>query len=459
MDLNDTGRRILLRHWRLIAVFIVLALGITYAVSGRHGTSYTASARLTLDLPDPNGAAEAQVIADTGSALASSVGQVTSALRNAHISNRAASEVASHEVSATSLGTSGVLQLSVSDRDPNVAARVANALAAEIIRTRSNIAEGTSQRAVAGLDQRISRLNTQVGRLDAQVESLNERIATTANPGNANSLRMQRDQSSATRNSLAAQVSTLQSERDRLDSVSAQQPQGAIVSSATPPTQADSTGRSSKMVLGLLIGIILGVGFAALLEALRPAFVGGESQARELELPLLRQLRAGPGQPLGAEEIGLLTERLRLAAETAHVRRICLAPVGAGHDVAPLAKLLDDAMQTDTGAAEPKREVAGVAVSAEPASWTTLHGGGGSVVTHPTVRVSPADFRSSPVANGGGIGLVLVSPSTLTKHDIADAALLLRVSPLPTLGLITYGKPRRELANSLAEQKSPTFNV
>jgi hypothetical protein len=52
-----------------------------------------------------------------------------------------------------------------------------------------------------------------------------------------------------------------------------------------------------------------------------------------------------------------------------------------------------------------------------------------------------------------------VSPSTLTKHDIADAALLLRVSPLPTLGLITYGKPRRELANSLAEQKSPTFNV
>jgi hypothetical protein len=47
--------------------------------------------------------------------------------------------------------------------------------------------------------------------------------------------------------------------------------------------------------------------------------------------------------------------------------------------------------------------------------------------------------------NGGGGGLVLVSPLTLKKEDLVEANRLLELSRLPVLGLITYDgeRPRR----------------
>ena len=46
---------------------------------------------------------------------------------------------------------------------------------------------------------------------------------------------------------------------------SAVQPQGGVISAAAIPTHANSTGRATKLVLGFLLGLILGVGTAALL--------------------------------------------------------------------------------------------------------------------------------------------------------------------------------------------------
>jgi len=47
--------------------------------------------------------------------------------------------------------------------------------------------------------------------------------------------------------------------------------------------------------------------------------------------------------------------------------------------------------------------------------------------------------------NGGGEGLVLVSPLALKKHDLIATNRLLELSRLPVLGLITYDgeRPRR----------------
>lgn len=435
MDLQETGRRIFGRHWRLIALFVLVALVAANFVAGMHGTTYTATARLALDMPDPRSQAESQVISDTGNALATSSQQVARAMREAHVTGRDPSDLAQNDVTTTALGTSGVFQLSVTDRDRGVAARLANALATDIIGVRENITNGTTNRTLVSLDQRMAALNLQVGRLDARVESLNEQAATTTDPAAANALRTQRDQLSATRNTLAAQVATLQSERDKLDSLVAGQPEGAVISAATPPSQADATGRSSKLVLGLLLGLILGVGVAALLENLRPILVGGYAIARDLQLPLLRQLSGAPDQPISSEEAAQIAERLRLAAETAHVRRICLVRAGAGIDVAPLAAALDDALHARIGAAEPEYEFA-----AASAGGGHGHATGAPLAhVHPRIRVVPADF-STPISNGGGTALALVSASSLSKDELEDASLLLRVSPVPTLGLIAYGR-------------------
>jgi hypothetical protein len=40
-------------------------------------------------------------------------------------------------------------------------------------------------------------------------------------------------------------------------------------------------------------------------------------------------------------------------------------------------------------------------------------------------------------------GLVLVSPPAPRKPELDDASLLLRISPVPTLGLIAHGNSRQ----------------
>jgi uncharacterized protein involved in exopolysaccharide biosynthesis len=456
MDLNETGRRIFIRHWRTILMFVVAGLAVSYLLSSARSASYTASTRLALNMPDPRTQAESQVIADTGNALSSSPGQVARALASAHIKGRNAADIAQNDVSTTSLGTSGVLELSVTDRDPRIAAKIANALAPEIIRERANLTSGATQRTLSTLDERIAHLNLQVGRLDARLEALNQQVATT-NSGVANPLRVQRDQTSATRDTLAAQANALQTERDNIASVNAVQPQGGVISAAATPTQANSTGRATKLVLGFLLGLVLGVGTAALIATLRPMLVGGYTLAEELGLPLLRQLSTAPDEPARPAEVGPLAERLRLAAETAHVRRVCLVGAGSGVDVGPLAELLDEAVQArPDGAPEPGGGLSGsagrtlifVGARREPREAVRRHASDGpevepSGLAHPRIRVMPADFRGSPVANGGGTALALVSAAALSKAELADATQLLRVSPVATLGLISYGRASR----------------
>jgi hypothetical protein len=54
--------------------------------------------------------------------------------------------------------------------------------------------------------------------------------------------------------------------------------------------------------------------------------------------------------------------------------------------------------------------------------------------------------------NGGGGGVVLVSPLALKKEDLVEANRLLELSRLPVLGLITYdGERLRRSAQPVAK--------
>ena len=85
-----------------------------------------------------------------------------------------------------------------------------------------------------------------------------------------------------------------------------------VVSEATEPTDADPDNLISMLALGAFAGLILGIGVAALLEAVRPTIVGGDAISRELDalpgdiiFPVLHG-RWGEGGPLQEllEEIG-----------------------------------------------------------------------------------------------------------------------------------------------------------
>jgi capsular polysaccharide biosynthesis protein len=446
VELNEASRRIFGQHWRLIAAFVVGGLLLGLVVHWGHARSYTASARLALDTQDPKSQSESTAISDTADALATSPALVSRALADAHVRDRNASKLAANDVSTRALGTSGILQLSVSDRDPRIAAAVANALAARVIAARLGVTRGTTDQAVANLDQRIQALNRQIASLDSQIDSLNVQAATALSPTAANDDRAKRDNASRNRDFLTEQRTVFETERANVASGAALLPKPTVISPAAAPTHADSTGASADIVLGLLLGAILGVGLAALLESIRPTVVGGEALASHFDTPLLGTVHDDlEGSPLLVDLVQV-AERLRLVASAEHVKTICLLAPGDGIDAAGLAADLDVFVrpQDEVDEDEPVEVSArsGDGTDAIPIEQRPHRLGRGG----PVVRVRPFESRNFAMTNGHGTwrtrsqtyGVVLVCPPVVKQDELAAARHLLRINPGRLLGLIEY---------------------
>jgi capsular polysaccharide biosynthesis protein len=410
MELNEMGRRIFRRHWRLIALCVGLAVAAVLLVGlvGGAGATYTASARLVLDTADPKSRQESNVIADTAKGIATSPGQVRTALANIKdgraaeiIKDRRAAEIAKDHVSIQALGTSAVLQLSVSDRNRYVAAAVANALAERLIQVR--VAVSTQlQQTLANLQQRIDELNSKIAALDVQADSLTVQLARVGSAAQASALRSQHDQLLQSRDLLLQERGVAESERLSLLSQEGARPKPSIISSATVPRHADSSHLVSYLALGILLGLILGIGCAGTIELIRPTLVGGDAIARELGIPLLGSL---PDEPLARAPRALhaLRARLLLAADAGEIEAVAVVPVVEQVDLAPLVRLLEG---------------------------------------DPIARLSVRQFEPADMSPGlsGGLGLLAVGPSELQKADITDFAQFLTLTPHPVLGLITYDR-------------------
>lgn len=420
MELNDALRRIIGQHWRLLSACLVggLVLGLLFAP---HGRVYSASARLVLDTPDPVARAQSEAISDTAKAIATSPSQVSAALRRAGVQRGDPADFAKNHVSVRALGSSGVLELSVTDRNRTAAASIANALASLLISTRLTVSTGETSRIFSDLDRRTTELNRKISATNDYLNTLSLGIAAAPGPQSANRLRIKRDAAQSAVDFLVQQRSVLESERVSLLSASAQRPKPSIISAATPPLAAQPSRRLVYLLLGAVLGLILGVGAAGLVETIRPTLVGGDILAGELDAALLGKLKPDAAHA-GASDVGA---RLRLAAEAAHVRNVALVSAGPNVDLHRLAESLG----------------------------TTRAAGGGSTRNghsdargglHP-LRIGAFNPESPPFNNGARSGLVLVSPTALKKTELSDIAYLMKASQLPLLGVITYATPESRL--------------
>jgi uncharacterized protein involved in exopolysaccharide biosynthesis len=442
MELNEVVRRIFGQHWRLIVCFIALGVAAPALLHLGDAPTYTASARGVLDTQDPESRAEAAAIIDTARAIATSPGPVRSALSAAQVTGRDPVEVAKNHVSVRGLGSSGVFQLSVSDRDRRTAAAIANALAAQVIRARLAASQGQTQKVLADLGQEIDDLNGRITYLDARIDSLDERLS------GAESADLRADRASAIQlsRSLVQQRGALEVQRNGVLSSESARPKATIISRAGLPTAADSSRFLADVVLGALLGLILGVGVAGIIETFRPTLVGGDALAREFRAPLLGTLTNEPDEWGALQDERGIGMRLRLAAEAAALLKVSLVPIGPQVNVGPLAEWLEAASSEDVAelvVAEPGLAEPVEAVPGRP--WRVAIGAHAGAPAHPAVRVRPFDVQnaSASLNNGTPGGLVLVLPTTVKKGELMDAGHLLTVSRLPLLGLITYPRRRR----------------
>ena len=166
------------------------------------------------------------------------------------------------------------------------------------------------------------------------------------------------------------------------------------------------------LVLGGLLGLIVGVGIAGLVEAFRPTLVGPDVLAREFQAQLLGVLSHKPGVDGSLDEADHVAGRLRLAADAAGLRRVALVAADEDVDIWPLAERLE----------------------------ATRYANG-----HPgrTLQVQPFVPGAGPITNGSRAGLVVVLPTTVKKAHLAATQHLLATGRLPLLGVITYEADRK----------------
>jgi capsular polysaccharide biosynthesis protein len=431
VELNDALRRVFGQHRGLILWSVVLGVLVAALMHVGDPRTYTASTRFALDTEDPETQAESASIADTAKAIATSPLQVKLALRRARARRRDPVEIAERQVSIRALGSSGVLQMSVTDQDPRAAATISNALAERVISARLRVSSGQLRQVLSDLNQRIGTVNRKLAGVDTKIDAVSggaDPAVVSADPETTELLR----DLLTRRDRLTQQRTVLESERVRALSTDALRPAPSVISPATIPRQADPSGRLPDMALGALLGLILGAGLAALVESLRPTLVGGEALARELDTPLIGTMTwSSEGDHI--EDLVAVTGRLQLAARAMGVDSIGLVAARRGLDLDALAKRMN-------------------AVWFDSSVLTVLVGGpeeAGAEAEAPSSRTShvrPFNAQQLALSDGGGTGLVLVSPPTLKKNELDSTIHLLRMSPAPLVGVITTAEEPHAIA-------------
>src|SRR6478735_22885 len=277
MELNEAIRRVFVQHWRLIALTTVACVAIAALLSVRQSAAYTATTTFVLDAADPTSSAESAVIGDTAQAIATSPAQISAALTAANLTDRNLTRVANN-VSVTPLGASGVLKLSVQEDSPADARALANALTARVIATRNQIDNARIKQVFTTIDNRIKGVNKQILAQNAAIADLNRQLSLNPTGQAAANLQLKISSLTQTRDLTVQQKGVLQSEESSLLATNASRPQ------AIP-----------DIALGALLGLVLGTGLAALIETLRPRFLGGDMPARELAMAHLGTIPATAG--------------------------------------------------------------------------------------------------------------------------------------------------------------------
>ena len=368
MELREAAQR-LLWHFKLLFVCAGIGLLVPFLLSQQQAPEYVASMRLLVS----GGAADAPVTPDTVSAIATSPTLLEEALEDVGAERNPRSLV--NNVTVRAVGTSGALDLAVTDEDPIVAAAIANALTTHVTRVMRE----------SGLTE---------------------------------------------------------------------DPLPQIIHSAGPSTTTEvATTRVQDIVFGGLLGLVVGIVGAALLEAYNPTVIGKRAIAAELRAPVLAVLPSLKATP-SSRELPWLRWQLGAQAKRSGVATVELTTAGPSLDLEPLSlALLDASPPQQRGSSRSKsrhRGETGGNGGAIANGGTNSNGddpasaAAGSVPVL-DIRVLDRTDRLS-FHTTGSAGIVVVTPMVIKRTEMDSAKDLLGLTGWPAVGVIAYRRKPRGLA-------------
>jgi polysaccharide biosynthesis transport protein len=277
------------RRKGLIAAITAITAGVAVAATLLSPPEYTATA--TLRVEPTSAVVGGTVRADDLSYLDRLENTYADLVTSGEIRDAVAERAGLDQrpaVEVVTIPNTELMDVRVTTRSPQSAARAANALAAELVARVRALNLASSQNADRLFDERAAQLEDEIAAAEKERVEL-ERAA----PTDANQLEILRLGEEIT--SKRASLAVLRSNHQTLQ-LARQARSGALslVAEATSPTHPSNRELRLALVLGLGLGLIAAVGLAFLAENLTRRFRTGDEIERAVNSPILAMV---PGAP------------------------------------------------------------------------------------------------------------------------------------------------------------------
>ena len=397
VEANDVMLRIFWRHRRLLIILVLVPMVVVIPLRLMQPVKYSATANIEATSTAPSADTQVLSILSQVTAVATSPQVVQKAINGAKV-DRNALDVAKHEITATSLNSSAVVAVTVTDPNRQVAVRLGQSLANAIVVALNAI--GTES------NQQLATLTRQQNQLNATRTSLLNQL----DQAHASNLATTDPHVEALITELAGVESQLSANEAASQQVLATTKQDAGTISAPTYATTASKGVAVDAALAGLLGLVLGLLIATIHELVRPTLAEPAAGARELGVALLGDAELTEDELIDFD--ANLTTRLDLAASRLGARTLVLTgPV-------PSARLTQLATELD-------ERLSAAADSRWPQTW--LQPGSGAEST----RFVPGESKKS---NG--------STTTVKVHALAVGSALSRLKVHALSDLTLRGRPQ-----------------
>jgi uncharacterized protein involved in exopolysaccharide biosynthesis len=429
MDDSGTLGLMLRRFWPLVLLGLLLGVGFG-VVTGGGADSYQATARVQVSSTMPTSSQQALSVTSQARAIATSPAIVGAAMRAAHIQGDPPTE-ASKDVNVAALGTSAVVDISVTAGSPTDARTLTDALAKQLVSFVNDAGTGGVPQVLKSMQDQMASYARQLSQLEGQLQ---EKSTDLQIQGQVISVR--------------GLLTSLAGDYNRLLVETTVRSTASVVSAAAPGT-ALPTHRAQKTAFAALIGLVIGLLAAAVAALLRPAVPGVTALREAVRAPLL-----GHVDRSGSVSSGLAL-RLRLAADRADVDSLVLAGAGSGDLAERVADHLGAgsrrASVTETALAGARTNPSGgVSPAVDLGAGQHLpvtaplspNGNGASASTAATGGEVPDGLTVLTLAQAeagdplGRLGLVFVAKASLRHDDVLAARDLVEGTGWPVLGIV-----------------------
>lgn len=238
-----TYLRVVRRRYKWIVIVTLLAVAVGAAISLTEQKKYTAAAQL---LVKPAGATSSLISGTQQTVSPTDILTELQLLSSPPVKEKATKILGFQpSISASQIGQTNVISIMATASSASLAAKAANVYASVF----------TSEQQTDAIDALIlgeQKYQDQIDAIDAQIQALNSSASSTA---------------SSTISALAGQEAVLKGDEAQLEVAAVETPGGVeVVSSARPPLSSSSPRPVRNGAIALIIGLLLGLGVAFVVD-------------------------------------------------------------------------------------------------------------------------------------------------------------------------------------------------